>query len=98
MKVPVLYRAYCPENKWMAQVCKNQSYPRFFSSLVEGLKNCKQQICHERTRHVGANVNNSRNQNLDVLRGIAILLVLGSHYEYFFVWARIGWFGVDLFF
>lgn len=39
-----------------------------------------------------------RNQNLDVLRGVAILLVLGSHYDYFHFWARIGWCGVDLFF
>jgi peptidoglycan/LPS O-acetylase OafA/YrhL len=41
---------------------------------------------------------NSRNQSLDILRGIAILLVLGSHYDYFHLWARIGWCGVDLFF
>ncbi len=39
-----------------------------------------------------------RNQSLDILRGIAILLVLGSHYRYFQLWARIGWIGVDLFF
>jgi peptidoglycan/LPS O-acetylase OafA/YrhL len=39
-----------------------------------------------------------RNQKLDALRGIAILLVLGSHYNYFSVWTRIGWTGVDLFF
>jgi len=43
----------------------------------------------------------SRNQALDVLRGIAVLLVLSSHYgepaRYpFFV--RIGWSGIDLFF
>lgn len=42
--------------------------------------------------------NNTRNQNLDVLRGVAILLVLGSHYDYFHVWSKIGWSGVDLFF
>jgi peptidoglycan/LPS O-acetylase OafA/YrhL len=48
--------------------------------------------------NVVANSENPRNQNLDVLRGIAILLVLGSHYDYFHVWARIGWCGVDLFF
>ncbi|HEV2383053.1 MAG TPA: acyltransferase [Terriglobia bacterium] len=40
----------------------------------------------------------SRNQWLDILRGIAILLVLGSHYEYFRIWVRVGWAGVDLFF
>jgi peptidoglycan/LPS O-acetylase OafA/YrhL len=46
---------------------------------------------------------------LDVLRGLAILLVLGAHtpfrlprdaalYHVFSVWKRIGWVGVDLFF
>jgi len=40
----------------------------------------------------------SRNQPLDVLRGIAILLVLGYHYDYFKLWSRAGWTGVDLFF
>ncbi len=39
-----------------------------------------------------------RNQSLDVLRGIAILLVLGYHYSYVEIWARAGWIGVDLFF
>lgn len=39
-----------------------------------------------------------RNQALDILRGIAILLVLGYHYSYFRLWARVGWAGVDLFF
>lgn len=39
-----------------------------------------------------------RNQALDVLRGIAILLVLGFHYSYFGWWKRVGWTGVDLFF
>lgn len=40
----------------------------------------------------------SRNQPLDILRGIAILLVLGYHYGYVKLWARVGWSGVDLFF
>src|ERR1700761_2224153 len=40
----------------------------------------------------------SRNINLDALRGIAILLVLGNHFGYFSVWQRMGWAGVDLFF
>jgi len=39
-----------------------------------------------------------RNQSLDVLRCIAVLLVLGSHYPYFRLWGRLGWIGVDLFF
>jgi len=39
-----------------------------------------------------------RNQILDVWRGVAILLVLGRHYDYFHVWQSIGWAGVDLFF
>jgi peptidoglycan/LPS O-acetylase OafA/YrhL len=41
---------------------------------------------------------NERNQSLDVLRGIAILLVLGRHSFYFSLWHRVGWIGVDLFF
>src|SRR5437667_10095017 len=39
-----------------------------------------------------------RNQSLDVLRGMAILLVLGEHFPYYKSWAKIGWIGVDLFF
>jgi len=41
---------------------------------------------------------NSRNQALDVLRGVAILLVFGNHLTYYHVWNRAGWIGVDLFF
>ena len=41
---------------------------------------------------------NSRNQSLDVLRGVAILLVLGRHFPYYHIWTRAGWIGVDLFF
>ena len=40
----------------------------------------------------------ARNQNLDALRGVAILLVLGNHLGYFVIWQRMGWAGVDLFF
>ena len=40
----------------------------------------------------------ARNINLDVLRGIAILLVLGRHLQYFPLWTKVGWAGVDLFF
>jgi peptidoglycan/LPS O-acetylase OafA/YrhL len=39
-----------------------------------------------------------RNPNLDALRGIAILMVVGHHLGYFSLWTRIGWAGVDLFF
>jgi len=39
-----------------------------------------------------------RNQSLDLLRGIAILLVLVRHFGYPAVWTRPGWSGVDLFF
>ncbi len=39
-----------------------------------------------------------RNQPLDILRGIAILLVIGVHYYYFRLWWQIGQTGVDLFF
>jgi peptidoglycan/LPS O-acetylase OafA/YrhL len=41
---------------------------------------------------------NSRNQSLDVLRGIAVLLVLGDHFPYYRAREKIGWTGVDLFF
>ena len=40
----------------------------------------------------------SRDQQLDMLRGIAILLVLGRHVHYLQFWHGIGWSGVDLFF
>jgi peptidoglycan/LPS O-acetylase OafA/YrhL len=36
--------------------------------------------------------------SLDVLRGLAILLVLGHHFGYYRAWQRGGWMGVDLFF
>jgi peptidoglycan/LPS O-acetylase OafA/YrhL len=39
-----------------------------------------------------------RNQSLDVLRCMAILLVLGFHLPYYHLWGRAGWIGVDLFF
>ena len=40
----------------------------------------------------------TRNRNLDALRAVAILLVLGRHFEYFRLWSQVGWAGVDLFF
>ena len=40
----------------------------------------------------------TRNQSLDVLRCIAVLLVLGFHFPRYFLLARAGWIGVDLFF
>jgi peptidoglycan/LPS O-acetylase OafA/YrhL len=39
-----------------------------------------------------------RNQSLDVLRCIAVLLVLGFHFPYYGLWSTLGWIGVDLFF
>jgi hypothetical protein len=39
-----------------------------------------------------------RNVSLDVLRSVAILLVLGRHLPHYRLWTRIGWIGVDLFF
>lgn len=40
----------------------------------------------------------SRNTNLDALRAVAILMVLGRHSHFSEYWHRIGWAGVDLFF
>lgn len=40
----------------------------------------------------------TRNKSLDVLRGIAVLIVVGGHYEYPGIFYQIGWSGVDLFF
>ena len=39
-----------------------------------------------------------RNESLDVLRCVAVLLVVGFHLPYYTLWSRIGWIGVDLFF
>jgi len=39
-----------------------------------------------------------RNQSLDVLRCVAVLLVLGHHFPFYRAWAQVGWAGVDLFF
>ena len=39
-----------------------------------------------------------RNTNLDCLRAIAILMVLGRHAGHLFYLTRVGWAGVDLFF
>ena len=49
-----------------------------------------------RSSNVGARP--KRNQSLDVLRCVAILLVLGRHLDYYRLWSKIGWIGVDLFF
>lgn len=46
-------------------------------------------------------IRQSRNQALDILRGIAVLLVVSSHYgepAHYPFFVRIGWSGVDLFF
>ena len=40
---------------------------------------------------------NSRNPSLDVLRGVAVLMVICNHYRYL-AFMRAGWMGVDLFF
>lgn len=39
-----------------------------------------------------------RNQSLDVLRAIAVLSVIGHHSDYYPLWTKVGWVGVDLFF
>ena len=53
---------------------------------------------HERLDRQNLKVLNlTRNQSLDVLRGIAVLLVLCSHYPFADL-MRYGWIGVDLFF
>ena len=39
-----------------------------------------------------------RNESLDVLRCLAVLLVVGFHLPYYNLWGRLGWIGVDLFF
>src|ERR1035437_5789157 len=39
-----------------------------------------------------------RNTNLDALRAVAIVMVLGRHSHYSTFWAKVGWAGVDLFF
>jgi len=44
------------------------------------------------------NAPSQRNESLDVLRCIAILLVIGFHFPYYDCWGRFGWIGVDLFF
>jgi peptidoglycan/LPS O-acetylase OafA/YrhL len=44
------------------------------------------------------NASPQRNESLDVLRCIAVLLVVGFHLPYYGVWGRLGWIGVDLFF
>jgi peptidoglycan/LPS O-acetylase OafA/YrhL len=44
------------------------------------------------------NAISSRNQSLDVLRGVAILLVLGRHHGQYVLWHRAGGIVVSLFF
>jgi peptidoglycan/LPS O-acetylase OafA/YrhL len=39
-----------------------------------------------------------RNQSLDILRAIAVVSVLGFHLDYYSLWSRGGWIGIDLFF
>jgi peptidoglycan/LPS O-acetylase OafA/YrhL len=40
----------------------------------------------------------ARNTNLDVLRAVAVFMVLGRHYGVSTTWIQVGWAGVDLFF
>src|ERR1019366_6522082 len=40
----------------------------------------------------------SRSPQLDLLRGMAVLLVIAHHYPYYDYLYRVGWAGVDLFF
>jgi len=44
------------------------------------------------------NATTPRNQSLDALRCIAVLLVVGFHLPYYRIWGTLGWIGVDLFF
>ena len=44
------------------------------------------------------NATTQRNQPLDALRCIAVLLVVGFHLPYYRIWGTLGWIGVDLFF
>jgi peptidoglycan/LPS O-acetylase OafA/YrhL len=39
-----------------------------------------------------------RNQSLDVLRALAVIAVVGHHLDYYPIWTKAGWVGVDLFF
>ncbi|MFZ0311378.1 MAG: acyltransferase [Candidatus Korobacteraceae bacterium] len=50
------------------------------------------------SRRMNARSYSSRIPQLDLLRGIAVLLVIGVHYPYIHILGRIGWIGVDLFF
>ena len=52
----------------------------------------------ETARQRDVNARGARMRSLDVLRTVAVLLVLGRHYDLFDAYRRIGWTGVDLFF
>lgn len=49
-------------------------------------------------RRSGFSQATDRNVNIDALRAIAVLMVLGRHLPTFPFWTKIGWAGVDLFF
>jgi peptidoglycan/LPS O-acetylase OafA/YrhL len=63
------------------------SWIQFYSNLLPS----------ERTVFEGLPLG-TRNQSLDVLRALAVLLVMGRHFPYYALWGRVGWNGVDLFF
>lgn len=47
---------------------------------------------------MNVSLSTSRLPQLDLLRGVAVLLVIAMHYPYIHVLGRVGWVGVDLFF
>lgn len=55
-------------------------------------------LLYTRVRYRGFMSPGSRNQNLDFLRTIAVLMVLGRHVNWLPWWTSAGWAGVDLFF
>ena len=77
--------------------------------MLKGGTECSNKGLYEE-EGVSKVLNGSRHILIDVLRGLAIFLVLGRHVlhipytlppfllQFFLVWRDIGWIGVDLFF